>query len=214
MAEQGPPRNRAFTVALTGGVASGKSAVTQRFAALGAAVIDADVIARELVEPGRAALAQIAAHFGNDVLDRHGRLDRAALRAHIFAEPSARARLEAILHPRVRDEIRRRAQAVTGTYALLAIPLFVESGHYAWVDRVVVVDLPRAGQRERLMARDHIAAPLAEAMLDAQATREQRLAVADDIIDNSGPLEALDAQVTRLDRRYRQLAGLPSAHAT
>jgi dephospho-CoA kinase len=194
-----------FTVALTGGIASGKSAAAEYFAALGASLIDADVIARELVAPGSAALAEIVAVFGSDVLDANGALDRRAMRARVFADARARAQLDAILHPRVHRTLRERASLVKGPYALLVIPLLVESGHYDWVDRVVVVDVPRAVQRMRLLARDGITAQLADAMLDAQASREQRLAVADDVIENSGTLAELETQVNALHQRYVKL---------
>ena len=197
---------RPFTVALTGGIASGKSEVAQRFAALGAEVVDADVVVHELVAPGGAALGEIVAAFGPQALDGNGGLDRGAMRARAFADAGTRAKLEAILHPRVREVLRDRA-AAAAPYALLVIPLLVESGHYGWVDRVLVVDVPRELQHARLLARDGITAQLAEAMLDAQASRAQRLAVADDIITNTGAAEELDGQVSRLHRRYLALAG-------
>ena len=197
---------RPFTVVLTGGIASGKSECARRFAALGASVVDADVVARELVAPGMPALDEIAAAFGAHMLDSTGSLERAEMRAVVFGDATARKKLEAILHPRVRAELRIRAEAITGPYAVLVVPLYVESGGYDFVDRVCVVDLPREVQLARAIARDRMTPSLAEAMLDAQATREQRLAIADDVIDNSMPPDALDAQVTALDRRYRALS--------
>src|SRR5687768_13528826 len=142
-----------FTVALTGGIASGKSAASDRFAALGADVVDADLVSRELVAPGGAALGEIVAAFGKNVLTPEGALDRRAMRALVFADGARRRQLEAILHPRVRDILRERAHAGSGEYALLVVPLLVESGHYGWVDRVLVVDVPREVQRARLVAR-------------------------------------------------------------
>jgi dephospho-CoA kinase len=195
-----------FVVALTGGIASGKSAVAERFAALGASVIDADMIARELVAPGSPALAEIVEMFGATALDATGNLDRRAMRARVFADSHARAQLDAVLHPRVRRELRERSSMVAGPYALLVIPLLLESGHYDWVDRVLVVDVPRELQRTRLLARDGITAQLADAMLDAQATREQRLARADDVVTNTGSFEELDARVVGLHERYVMLA--------
>jgi dephospho-CoA kinase len=195
-----------FTVALTGGIASGKSEAARRFAALGASVVDADLVARELVQPGMPALAEIASAFGGQMLDETGSLERAEMRALIFGDTAARRRLEAILHPRVRAEILVRTDAAKGPYVLLVIPLFVETAVYDWVDRVVVVDLPRELQLARAIARDHMAPSLAEAMIDAQASREQRLAAADDVIDNSGTPGALDAQVAALHERYATLA--------
>ena len=197
---------RPFTVALTGGVASGKTEVERRFAALGAHVIDADVVARELVEPGGPALDAIVHAFGAEVLDRAGGLDRAAMRKRVFADADARTRLEAILHPRIREILRQRSDAILDGYALLVIPLLVESGEYTWVDRVLVVDVAPETQIARLVARDGITEDLARSMLAAQATRAARLAVADDIIDNNGVPSALDAQFAPLHRRYRELA--------
>ena len=199
----GRPR---FTVALTGGIASGKSAVSDRFAALGADVIDADLVARELVAPGGAALDEIVTGFGKGVLGADGALDRRALRELVFADEARRRELEAILHPRVRDILRERAQGGSGAYALLVIPLLVESGHYGWVDRVLVVDVPRDVQHARLVARDGITADLADAMLDAQASRAGRLAIADDVIANDGTLADLDTRVQNLHARYLALA--------
>lgn len=196
-----------FSVALTGGVASGKSEVARRFAARGITVIDADRIARELVEPGEPALEEIAQRFGAGMIDTGGRLDRRALRERVFADPGERQALEAILHPRVRCAIRERAASASGPYVVLDIPLLTESGgEYAWVDRVLVVDVPRATQIARLITRDDVDAALAESMLAVQATREQRLHIADDVIDNSGPLAALDAAVDALHELYLTLA--------
>lgn len=196
-----------FTVALTGGVASGKSTVERLFASRGIEIIDADHVAREVVAAGTAGLADIVEVFGTDVLSADGSLDRRAMRERVFADERARRQLEAIIHPRVREVLRQRASEVHSAYGMLVIPLLVESGDYAWVNRVLVVDVPREVQRERLLKRDGISRELAEAMLDAQASREQRLAVADDVIDNSADLESLDPAVERLHRRYVQLAG-------
>ena len=196
-----------FTVALTGGVASGKSTVERLFASRGIEIIDADHVAREVVAAGTAGLADIVEVFGTDVLSADGSLDRRAMRERVFADERARRQLEAIIHPRVREVLRQRASEVHSAYGMLVIPLFVESGEYHWVNRVLVVDVPREVQRERLLKRDGISRELAEAMLDAQASREQRLGVADDVIDNSADLESLDAAVERLHRRYLQLAG-------
>lgn len=196
-----------FTVALTGGVASGKSTVEKLFASRDIEVIDADHVAREVVAAGTAGLADIVEVFGTDVLSADGSLDRRAMRERVFADERARRQLEAIIHPRVREVLRQRASEVRSAYGMLVIPLLVESGDYAWVNRVLVVDVPREVQRERLLKRDGISRELAEAMLDAQASREQRLGVADDVIDNSADLESLDDAVERLHRRYLQLAG-------
>jgi len=198
-----------LVVALTGGIGSGKSEVARRFAALGAGVIDADVVARELVRPGAPALEEIVSAFGTGVLDASGALDRPAVRALIFRDPQARKQLESILHPRVREVLRRHAEETDAVYAMLVIPLFVESGAYGWVDRVLVVDATREDQIARLIARDGVSEELARTIVDAQATREQRLAAAHDVIDNSGPPKALDAAVAALHERYVALAQAP-----
>lgn len=197
-----------MSIAVTGGIASGKSEVTRRFEALGIAVLDADLIARELVEPGQPALAEIARRFGAGVIDAAGRLDRRALRGVVFADPAARRDLEAILHPRVHATLQARAQAAAPPYVLLAIPLLAEStpGRYAWLARVLLVDVPRAVQIRRVMQRDAVERAAAEAALAAQASREARLAIAHDVIVNDGPLAALDAIVAKLHARYLALA--------
>lgn len=196
-----------YVVALTGGIAAGKSTVERCFAALGVPIVDADRIARELVEPGQPALAEIVSVFGAGVLAADGHLDRRALRERVFANPPERRRLEAILHPRIRAEMKSRVERISGDYVMLAIPLLAETpGAYAWADRILVIDVPREVQVERLLRRDDATPELAEAMLAAQASREQRLAIADDVIDNSGPLAELDAAVAALHRRYTALA--------
>jgi dephospho-CoA kinase len=195
-----------FTVALTGGIASGKSETARRFAALGASVIDADIVAREIVQPGMPALEEIAAAFGKQMLDATGSLERAEMRTLIFGDTEARRKLETILHPRVRAEILLRTDNAQGPYVLLVIPLLVETAGYEWVDRVLVIDLPREQQLARAIARDRMPPALAEAMIDAQASREQRLAAADDVIDNSGTPDALDVQVAVLHRKYIEFA--------
>ena len=200
-----------FAIGLTGGIASGKSAVATLFAARGVVVVDADVAAREVVEPGEPALAEIAQAFGSDVVQADGRLDRASLRRHVFGDDAARRRLEAILHPRIRIRLHEDAARAAGPYVVVAIPLLAEGGGrtvYPWLERILVVDVPRELQVARVMARDGIDAALAERMLAAQASRQARLAIADDVIVNDGAIEALDAHVDALDRRYRALASL------
>jgi len=199
----------AYVVAVTGGVASGKSEVTRRFEALGVTVADADVAAREAVAAGSRGLAEVVAAFGQEVLGPDGQLDRAAMRARVFGDPQARHGLEAIVHPLVRAQLREQCAAAVGPYAVAAIPLLSEGGGrqaYPWLDRILVVDVPLETQRARLMQRDGIDAALAGRMLAAQATRAQRLAIADDVIVNTGSLEALDRHVAALDQRYRLLA--------
>lgn len=196
-----------YVVALTGGIASGKSVVEQRFRNLGVPVCDADYAARVVVEPGSDGLAAIVAAFGNEVLDSHGRLDRPAMRQRVFADPTARKTLEAIVHPQVRQWMLDHAQRAEGPYVMLSIPLLAENiAHYRWVDRIVVVDVPEALQVGRLVLRDGIDETLAARILSSQATRAARLAMADDVIDNAGPESALDAQVAALHQRYLELA--------
>ncbi|MEW6727769.1 MAG: dephospho-CoA kinase [Pseudomonadota bacterium] len=197
-----------LVVGLTGGVGSGKSTVASLFAAHGVPVIDTDLIARELVAPGQPALAEIAARFGPEALNPDGTLNRPWLRQRIFADEAARKVLEAILHPRIRAEVQRQLESLRRPtppppYALVVIPLLVETGAYdGLLDRVLVVDLPEDAQLQRLMTRDGVEEPLARAMLAAQASREARLARADEVIDNSGAPEALVEQVESLHRLY------------
>ena len=197
-------------IGLTGGIGSGKTTVANYFAALGVPVIDADQIARELVAPGQPALQAIVDAFGSAVLDSAGHLDRTRLRAMVFgadAHAGPRQLLESILHPLIRTEMQRRAQAMTAPYGLLAIPLLVEGGQTDLVERILVVDAPEALQYQRVRQRDN-ALPAEEitAILRAQASRQQRLAVADDIIVNDGDLEKLHQQVLILHQFYQRLA--------
>lgn len=198
----------AFVVGVTGGVASGKSEVTRRFEALGVEVVDADTAAREVVAIGSDGLAEVVAAFGPGALGDDGGLDRPAMRRRIYADAQARRTLEAIIHPRVRVWMRERLGAARGAYAIAAIPLLAESGrrHWEWLARVLVVDVDEAIQLARLQARDGVDADLARRMVEAQASRLQRLEIADDVIANNGTLDALDAQVAALDARYRWLA--------
>ncbi|TAM94044.1 MAG: dephospho-CoA kinase [Rhodanobacteraceae bacterium] len=204
--------NRHFVVALTGGVAAGKNAVAGRFAALGVGVYDADVAAREVVAPHEAALAEIESVFGSEMLNADGTLDRRAMRERVFADPTARRKLEAIIHPRVREWLRRRVGTDRGPYCILAIPLLAENrAEYDWVDRVLLVDAPEALQVERLMRRDGTTAVAAQQMLAAQASRAQRLAIAHDVIVNDGDEASLDAQVAALHQRYLAFAATRSS---
>lgn len=201
-----------FVVALTGGVAAGKSAAAERFESLGIRVHDADLAAREVVAPGQPALAEIEFVFGARVLNADGALDRRALRERIFDDPDARAKLEAIVHPRVREWLRRRAATNRGPYCVLMIPLLAETWpQYEWVDRVLLVDAPEAMQIERLMQRDGVTREQAQRTLDAQATRAQRRALAQDVIVNDGDEAGLDPQVDALHARYLELAAVKRA---
>jgi dephospho-CoA kinase len=196
-----------FTVGLTGGIGSGKSTVADCFAALGVPVIDTDVIARELTAPGGTALDAIRAVFGATVMQADGTLDRAVLRRRVFADSAARHQLEAILHPRIRQGVAQKLATLTAPYALIVIPLLVETGDYRDVlNRVLVVDCPEAVQIARVMARSGLAHGEIKAILAAQAGRAERLAVADDIIVNTVSLGALRAEVAALHQRYLALA--------
>lgn len=198
-----------FLVGLTGGIGSGKSAAASIFEELGAAVVDTDAIAHELTAPGGAAIESIRGAFGNDVIDARGALDRAAMRRKVFADPQAKARLETILHPMIRAEADRRSAASRAPYVVLVVPLLVESGGYrSRVQRVVVVDCPEAVQVARVMSRSGLSAEEARAIMAAQVSREQRLAVADDVIENGGELAALRPQVEALHRRYLEMAAV------
>ncbi|MEO7067903.1 MAG: dephospho-CoA kinase [Rhodanobacter sp.] len=200
-------RSHALVIGLTGGIAAGKSAVTRRFEALGIEVYDADLAARDVIQPGSDGLAAVVDTFGRDVLDETGQLDRPAMRQKVFTDPSARKTLEAIIHPRVRQWLLDRALADRSAYCVLAIPLLVENiQHYRWVDRVLLVDASEATQVSRLIARDGIDDALALRMLAQQATRAQRLVLADDVIENSGEESALDKAVAALHQRYVTLA--------
>lgn len=196
-----------LTVGLTGGIGSGKSTVAKRFADRGVAVVDADALAHELTGAGGAAIPLIRAEFGPEAIDAAGALDRARMRAIAFADADARRRLEAILHPMIRAESERRAAAAPGPYVILMIPLLVESGEArARVDRVLVVDCPEEVQIARVMARSSLSREDVTAIMRSQVSRAERLAYADDVIDNSGALETIEPQVEALHRRYCALA--------
>lgn len=197
---------RPLLIALTGGIASGKSAVAEIFAELGAPVLDTDQIARDVVEPGTPALAQLVAEFGSDILNASGRLDRARMRERVFADPAQRKKLEAITHPAIREELAARAQRAQGPYQIHVIPLLIESGRADLYDRVLLVDTSEEEQLKRLMARDGSNEALARQILAAQASREDRLDAADDVIVNTGTLQDLQRFVQTLHRNYKLLA--------
>jgi len=198
-------------VALTGGIGSGKSTVADRFAALGVPVIDADAAAHALTAPGQPLLADIERLFGPGLVDAAGTLDRAALRARVFANPAERKRLEALLHPRIRARMTEALAVAQGPYALLVIPLLLETGQTNLADRILVVDLPEAEQIRRVGLRSGLAEPQIRAILDAQVSRAERLARADDVIDNSGDAAALGPAVAALHHRYLELAARQAA---
>ncbi len=191
---------------MTGGIASGKSTVAELFADLGIPIIDTDVIARQVVEPGQPGLDAIVESFGADVLTADGQLDRRQLRDLIFADHRRRKALEAILHPLIRSQTIERADQAGGPYQLLVVPLLVETGFRALVDRVLVIDCPENQQRARLLARDNETPERIEQMLAAQADRAERLTAADDVIDNSGTLAQTRSQVAERHAHYLQLA--------
>lgn len=197
-------------IGLTGGIASGKTLVSDRFRHHGVAIIDADVIARQVVQAGSEGLAAVVAEFGTDVLNEQSELNRAALRRIIFSDTGARQRLDALLHPLIRAAAKDqydRLQLQDVDYVIHAIPLLVETQQQADFDRVLVVDVPEAVQLQRLMQRDTIDLEAAQRILAAQASRQQRLAVADDVIDNTGTIEQTQAHVDALHTIYRAAAG-------
>ena len=196
-----------LAVGLTGGIGSGKSRVSDAFARLGVPVIDTDIIARELVAPGQPALDEIRAAFGDAVFTAEGELDRRALRQRIFSQPDQRRKLEAILHPRIRAEVRRQIAALSAPWVLVVIPLLLESGQGDLVQRVLVVDAPVELQRARTTQRDQISDEEVDRILAAQLSREQRLAAADDVIVNDGSLADLQQQVEKHYHFYNRLAG-------
>ena len=195
-----------FKIALTGGIASGKSAVAELFASQGVPVIDTDQIARDVVEPGTATLAQLVAEFGPGILDETGRLDRAHMRQRVFADPEQRKRLEAIIHPAIRAELARRSTEADGLYQIHVIPLLVESGRAGNYDRVLVIDAPEEEQLRRLRARDGSDEMTARGILAAQASRADRLSAADDVVVNTGSLADLQQFVATLHENYELLA--------
>lgn len=195
-----------FSVALTGGIGSGKSTVADQLAALGAGVIDTDVLARELTAVGQPLLQRIAASFGAEMLRADGALDRAALRQRVFQSPPERKRLEALLHPAIEALMLERLATLTTPYAVLVIPLLFETGQQQWAQRVLVVDVPEEVQIERVRRRSGLATDEIKRIIASQIARTERLARADDIIDNNGDLTTLPAQVQRLHRQYLQSA--------
>jgi dephospho-CoA kinase len=199
-----------LVVGLTGGIASGKSTVAKYFAEWGVPVIDADLIARELVEPGLPALACIVERFGVEVLNEHGKLNRRRMRRILFQDEPRRREVEAILHPLVRREMADRITQIDAPYCLLVIPLLLESGQCDLVHRILVVDAPEELQTKRLLARDGISHAQCAAMLRAQARRSARLAAADDVICNDTDLATLRRSVKRLHRHYLRMAGQAS----
>ncbi|QRM20844.1 dephospho-CoA kinase [Dechloromonas sp. TW-R-39-2] len=196
-----------YVVGLTGGIGSGKSTVADLFAAKGIAVIDTDALAHELTAAQGAAMPALLAAFGPSIADASGAMDRAAMRRLVFADASARARLEAILHPMIRRISDERCRLATSPYVILAVPLLVESGSYRErCDRIVAVDCPESRQIERVMVRSQLTEKEVRAIVSAQATRQQRLDIADDVVNNDGALTILYGQVDRLHLKYLSLS--------
>lgn len=193
-------------IGLTGGIGSGKSTVADLFSRLGAGIVDTDLLARELTEPGTPILARIASEFGAQVLGPDGSLNRAWLRESVFGDPSARIRLEALLHPPIRDLMLQRAAALHSPYGILVIPLLYETGQESLVERVLVVDCPESLQVERVRRRSGLPAAEIARIMGSQITRAERLAKADDVIDNQGEPDTLPPQVERLHRAYLAMA--------
>jgi dephospho-CoA kinase len=195
-----------YVVGISGGIGSGKTTVTDLFAKYGIEVIDADVIAREVVEPETPALKAIIHKFGESVLDPSGSLDRAKLRNLVFEDVEVKNWLNKLLHPAIRQQMLLQTQQAKSAYCLLSVPLLVENKLNEQVDRVVIVDVDEQTQLQRTLLRDKTNAPQIRAIMNAQATRQQRLAVADDIIDNNGKADDLTKQVAHLHQHYLQLA--------
>lgn len=192
-----------FVVGLTGGIGSGKSAAASEFERLGATVVDTDAIAHELTQAGGPAIAEVARVFGKELIGPSGAMDRKKMRERVFADPAARKALEALLHPMIRKESRRRIAAATGPYVIHVVPLLVESGDYRGrVDRLLVIDAPEELQLERVRARSGLAEAEVRAILASQATRAARLAAADDVIENRGTIDALRKQVAACHKKY------------
>ncbi|HAU4888270.1 dephospho-CoA kinase [Aeromonas hydrophila] len=196
-----------YVVAITGGIGSGKTTVANQFAELGIEVVDADVIAREVVEPGTPALAAITAHFGSAVITPDGQLDRRRLRERVFTDPQAKGWLNALLHPLIRTEMQHQCAAARSPYCLLVVPLLVENRLTALANRVLVIDVDEATQIERTCRRDGVSREQAQAVLAAQASRAQRLAAADDVLDNqNGTPEAIKSRILALHETYLAFA--------
>jgi dephospho-CoA kinase len=206
-------KTRRWRLGLTGGIASGKTTVSRLFAALGVPIIDADEVSRDIVAAGSPLLGQVARHFGPEILAADGGLNRRALRERVFKDPPLRLELEALLHPAIRAEMESRAARAAGRYQVFAIPLLAEKGRDDRIDRVLVVDCSEALQRRRLRARDGSSEAEVDAILAAQASRADRLAIADDVIRNDDDLGALRDRVSTLHSQYLRLAAASGAQA-
>jgi dephospho-CoA kinase len=200
------PEKRTLAIGLTGGIGSGKSTVADAFSALGVPVIDADQLARDLVAPGQAALDEIVAGFGADILTAEGKLDRGAMRHRIYSDPAQKSLLESILHPRIRQRIRALLAEINAPYSIVVIPLLVETNQTDLVDRILVIDIPEKEQRKRVAARDGLSDNAVMAIMKTQADRNTRLAVADDVIVNDKDISTLTEQVQELHKHYMDIS--------
>jgi len=194
--------SRPFTVALTGGIGAGKSTAAALFAELGVEVIDADIVAREVVAPGTELLAAVVAAFGTEVVGNDGTLDRRHLRKRVFSAPRERRRLERLLHPAIRAELEARASRAHGPYVLLVVPLLLEGGGYGWIDRVLVIDAPAELRTQRVARRDDANDTLVRAIMNAHMGSGERLTHADDVLINDTAIESLRGAVNDLHRNY------------
>lgn len=199
-------QNKKLVIGLTGGIGSGKTAVSDRFALHGICVVDADIAARTVVEPGKPALKEIAEHFGQDVILETGELNRSRLREIVFADPSQRQKLESITHGRIRDEILSGIETAQSTYVILASPLLMETDQHQMCNRVLLVDVPEDIQLQRASSRDGVSVEQIKSIMAAQTSRENRLQRADDVIVNDQDLSWLDEEVLRLHNSYLALA--------
>ncbi|MFZ6718714.1 dephospho-CoA kinase [Undibacterium sp. Ji49W] len=192
-----------FALGLTGGIGSGKTTIANILGELGAALIDTDVIAHQLTVPGGLAIPAILAQFGYELLTADGAMDRSAMRELVFSDPAQKHKLENILHPLIRQETEQAVSTATGSYLIFVVPLLVESGKWkSRVDRVLVVDCDEETQIQRVMSRNNLNREQVLAIMHNQASRQQRLAAADDVITNQGPLENIRAQVVQLHHQY------------
>lgn len=195
-----------YVVGVSGGIGSGKTTVTNLFAELGIDIIDADVIAREVVAPQTPGLNAIVAKLGQDILDNHGHLNRALLRQLVFTQPDLKEWLNQLLHPLIRAQMQQQTQGASSPYCILSVPLLIENQGYKTVDRVLIVDVSEATQLQRTVLRDNSNVEQISAIMRAQASREQRLAVADDVIENEGSEQELIEKVAQLHQLYLSLA--------
>lgn len=200
-----PSINKCFTIGLTGGIASGKSAASEFFEELGSEVIDTDIEARLVVEPGTTGLMQLVNKFGHTILSADDTLNRAKLRKIVFNDAEKLTALNSILHPLIQQSVVNKIQKTKSKYCIIVIPLLCESTHYDWLDRILVVDVKRQTQLKRLLARDSIDMDLATKMLQSQCSRKQRLSIANDVINNENSLVTLRKLVVKLNHLYKSL---------